>query len=114
MECRKVCFCIIPPLDRIEGIQIADGGNILIVFSKLVNLVVLRGAGGEFGLVVDGLCDTEEIVVKPLPQALEGLPVYAGATLLGDGRVALILDVPGLLRIGQSPRRAPLAAQPHP
>ena len=61
-------------------------------------LAVLRADGREFGLVVDGVFDTEEIVVKPLPDALRAGGVYAGATIRGDGQVALILDVPGLAR----------------
>jgi two-component system chemotaxis sensor kinase CheA len=46
--------------------------------------------------VVDGINDTQEIVVKPLSKQLKGLAVYAGATIMGDGRVALILDVLGI------------------
>ena len=61
-----------------------------------VNIVVLRADDRAFGLVVDGVSDTEEIVVKPMCQQLKGVPIYAGATILGDGRVALILDVLGL------------------
>ncbi len=59
-------------------------------------LAVLSVDGRQFGLVVDTVVDTQEIVVKPLGQELKGIGVYAGATVLGDGRVALILDVPGL------------------
>ena len=61
-----------------------------------VNVVVLQADGRPFGLVVDGVSDTEEIVVKPMCKQLKGVPIYAGATILGDGRVALILDVLGL------------------
>src|SRR5262249_33738894 len=50
----------------------------------------------QFGLVVDGINDTQEIVVKPLGKQFKGLTVYAGATIMGDGRVALILDVLGI------------------
>ncbi len=60
---------------------------------EAVNIVVLHADGRQFGLVVDGIHDTEEIVVKPLGQLLKGLSVFAGATIMGDGRVALILDV---------------------
>jgi two-component system chemotaxis sensor kinase CheA len=49
-----------------------------------------------YGLVVGAFHDTEEIVVKPLGRHLKGLQEYAGATILGDGSVALILDVGGL------------------
>ncbi len=55
-------------------------------------IVVLQAEDRQFGLVVDEVLDTEEIVVKPLSQQLKGMGVYAGATILGDGRVALILD----------------------
>lgn len=60
------------------------------------NIVVLRAGEQQFGLVVDQICDTEEIVVKPLGKQLKGIEVFAGATIMGDGRVALILDVMGL------------------
>ncbi|MDP9431309.1 MAG: chemotaxis protein CheA [Actinomycetota bacterium] len=56
-------------------------------------IVVLQAEDRQFGLVVDDVLDTEEIVVKPLSSQLKGVPAYAGATILGDGRVALILDV---------------------
>jgi two-component system chemotaxis sensor kinase CheA len=49
-------------------------------------------------MVVDRVLNTEEIVVKPLSSRLKGAGVYAGATILGDGRVALILDVQALAR----------------
>ena len=59
-------------------------------------VVVLQARDRQFGLVVDQVHDTEEVVVKPLGKHLKGVPIYAGATILGDGSVALILDVPGL------------------
>lgn len=61
-----------------------------------VNIVVLQADGRPFGLVVDDINDTEEIVVKPLGKQLKGLACFAGATIMGDGQVALILDVLGL------------------
>jgi two-component system chemotaxis sensor kinase CheA len=61
-----------------------------------MNVVVLQADERQFGLVVDGINDTEEIVVKPLGKQLKGIPVFAGATIMGDGRVALILDVLGI------------------
>jgi two-component system chemotaxis sensor kinase CheA len=63
---------------------------------SVVNIVVLQAEGSSFGVVVDTINDTEEIVVKPLGRQLKGIPAFAGATILGDGRVALILDVLGL------------------
>ena len=56
------------------------------------SIVVLQADERRFGLVVDKIHNTEEIVVKPLGTQLKGLAVYAGATILGDGAVALILD----------------------
>jgi len=66
------------------------------VNSGRVNIVVLEADGRHFGLVVDEINDTEEIVVKPLSKHLKSINVYAGATIMGDGKVALILDVLGL------------------
>ncbi|MGB8772528.1 MAG: chemotaxis protein CheW [Terriglobales bacterium] len=64
--------------------------------SRAVNIVVLEADGRQFGLVVDEINDTEEIVVKPLSKHLKNISVYAGATIMGDGKVALILDVLGV------------------
>src|ERR1022692_2816683 len=61
-----------------------------------VNIVVVEANGRHFGLVVDEINDTEEIVVKPLGKHLKHITVYSGATIMGDGKVALILDVIGL------------------
>jgi chemotaxis protein histidine kinase CheA len=63
---------------------------------QAVNIVVLQAEDRQFGLVVDEITDTQEIVVKPLGKQLKGIPAYSGATIMGDGRVALILDVLGL------------------
>ncbi|MBX3461820.1 MAG: chemotaxis protein CheW [Planctomycetes bacterium] len=60
------------------------------------NIVVLRAEDQQFGLVVESVLDTEEIVVKPLGKQLKGVPAFAGAAIMGDGRVALIIDVVGL------------------
>ena len=61
-------------------------------------IVVLQADGRQFGLVVDDIKDTEEIVVKPLGKQLRGIPLYAGATIMGDGTVALILDANAMAR----------------
>jgi two-component system chemotaxis sensor kinase CheA len=62
----------------------------------VINIVVLQADEQQFGLIVDEITDTEEIVVKPLGKQLKGISAYSGATIMGDGRVALILDVSGL------------------
>jgi len=61
-----------------------------------INIVVLQADDRQFGLVVEGVNDTEEIVVKPLSPQLKGIAAFSGATIMGDGKVALILDVIGL------------------
>lgn len=61
-----------------------------------VNVVVVQHDAGSFGMIADEIGDTEEIVVKPLGRQLRHLSLYAGATVLGDGRVSLILDVAGI------------------
>ena len=87
-------------LNQVLGLRTPDQ-------SEAVSIVVLQAEDRQFGLVVDGINDTQEIVVKPLGKQLKGLTLYAGATIMGDGHVALILDVLG---IGQS-ARASLASR---
>ncbi|MEZ4331011.1 MAG: chemotaxis protein CheW [Myxococcota bacterium] len=71
------------------------------VEERSINIVVLQAEDRQYGLVVDAVNDTEEIVVKPLSQQIRDIPVYAGATILGDGRVALILDAIGIAKRGR-------------
>jgi two-component system, chemotaxis family, sensor kinase CheA len=66
--------------------------------ARSVNVVVLQADGQAFGLIVDGVFDTQEIVVKPLGKQLRDLNVFAGATIMGDGKLSLIIDVGGLAR----------------
>lgn len=61
-----------------------------------LHIIVLQVDNESFGLVVDAVGDTEEIVVKPLQPQVKGIGVFAGAAILGDGQVALVLDVMGL------------------
>lgn len=65
---------------------------------ELVYIVVIQADEYQFGVVVDAIDDVQEIVVKPLGKQLKDLAVYAGATILGDGQIALILDAVGLAR----------------
>lgn len=60
-------------------------------------ILVLRSSGRRFGLLVDRVLGREEIVIKPMHAALKPISVFSGATLMGDGRVALIADVDGIL-----------------
>jgi len=66
--------------------------------SDAVTVVVLQSDDLRFGLCVSEVHDTQEIVVKPIGRQLKNLGMYAGATIMGDGRVALILDVAGLAK----------------
>jgi two-component system, chemotaxis family, sensor kinase CheA len=77
-----------PPRSRNSSDRRHTGGAL--------EIVVVTTGTQTYGLVVGSFHDTEEIVVKPLGSHLKGLEEYAGATILGDGSVALILDVAGL------------------
>ena len=66
--------------------------------AETINIVVLEAEGHPFGLVVDSIDDTQEIVVKGLSGRLQSVDLYAGATIMGDGSVVLILDACGLAR----------------
>jgi two-component system, chemotaxis family, sensor kinase CheA len=78
-------------------------------------VVVLQSGEGRFGLIVDAVHDAEAVVVKPLNSRLRSLKLYAGATILGDGEVALILDAAGVARqaglsFSEEPEAEPVAA----
>jgi len=70
-------------------------------YTSDVNLVIVSAGAYKYAMVVDDLDDTVEIVVKPLGHHLQHCQAYAGATIMGDGQVALILDVPGLARLAE-------------
>jgi two-component system chemotaxis sensor kinase CheA len=57
---------------------------------------VAQSEGVQFGIVVDSIFNIQDVVVKPLGPLLNNLPKYAGATILGSGRVSLIIDVDGI------------------
>jgi two-component system chemotaxis sensor kinase CheA len=79
-------------LDRALGVGAPVGDGVL----DTCHVAVVTSGNRRFGLAVDELLDSEEIVVKPLGRQLASCQGYAGATILGDGRVALILDVDDL------------------
>ncbi|HOX50966.1 MAG TPA: chemotaxis protein CheW, partial [Fibrobacteria bacterium] len=66
--------------------------------ASAVNIAVLSAGSFQYGLIVDHLHESEEIVVKPLGGHFRSCQCYAGATILGDGRVAPILDVVGITK----------------
>ncbi len=61
-------------------------------------MVIVNVGTQRVGFVVDQLIGQEEVVIKPLGKSLHGTPGMAGATITGDGRIALILDVPSMLK----------------
>lgn len=61
------------------------------------NILVLKSGTQQYGLIVDKIRDIEEIVVKPLSQFLKNCKCFSGATIMGDGQVAMILDVSGIV-----------------
>jgi two-component system chemotaxis sensor kinase CheA len=62
------------------------------------HVVVVHVGNQKVGFVVEQLIGQEEVVIKPLGAFLQGLAGFAGATITGDGRIALILDVPSLMK----------------
>lgn len=83
------------PLVRLQA-ALGDGCSEATLAGRALDIIVVESGSTSYGLIVDGLHDSEEIVVKPLGQHLKGCPCLAGATILGDGEVALILDVTGI------------------
>lgn len=79
-------------LDKTLGLRAADAND----RPTSANILVLETGQIRYGLLVDSLFDNEEIVVKPLGKHVRDLGYVAGATILGDGYVALILDVMGI------------------
>jgi two-component system chemotaxis sensor kinase CheA len=62
------------------------------------HVVVVQIGPQQIGFVVDSLIGQEEVVIKPLDSLLQGTPGMAGATITSDGGIALILDIPGLIK----------------
>ena len=77
-------------LDRALGLEVSGDQGVYIM--------VLQADGRRFGLVVDRVLNTEEVVVKALNSRFKDIGLYAGATILGDGKVGLILDISSLAR----------------
>ncbi|WP_339911263.1 chemotaxis protein CheW [Symmachiella dynata] len=78
-------------LDRELGLDDEHAGE-----ERDVNIVVVQAGDEQFGLIVSEVFDTEEIVVKPVGHLLKDIAIYQGTTILGDGRVIMILDVAGI------------------
>ncbi len=80
-----------------------DAGSCLEVMggdrdSQMLDIAVVRIGQKRFGLIIDRALETEEIVVKPLHSAQSGIKIFLGSTIMGDGSVALILDIDGIAK----------------
>ena len=62
------------------------------------HVIMVRVGNASVGFVVDQVIGQEEVVIKPLDKLLQGIPGMAGSTITGDGNIAIILDIPGLLK----------------
>jgi len=76
----------------------AEGGQNGARLTQSLNIAIVKAGNNRYGLVVDRIMGTEEIVVKPLHRAVKSLGIYSGATILGNGKCALILDVENIAR----------------
>ena len=103
-------------IDRIHGVEVYRRRGELLPLAHLsdllgtsrqrrddgvLNIVVVKAEETAFGLVVHEVNDTQEIVVKALGKQLKSLTCYVGATIMGDGKIALILDVAGIARLAK-------------
>ncbi|MFP4347775.1 MAG: chemotaxis protein CheW [Desulfococcaceae bacterium] len=73
-------------------------GRELLNRTEPIRVIAVQSGGARFGLVVDRIISTEEIVVKPLPRYLKKMTCFSGVTILGNGKVALILDTAGIMK----------------
>jgi len=79
--------------------------------TRIEYILVLRLPGRRFGLVVDEVRGTEEVVVKPMHASIKRVGIFTGATIMGDGRVALITDVGGIVEHARLSFEAAVEAQ---
>jgi len=80
------------PFIRLRHLFGLEGGK------QRENVVIVGYQGGHAGIVVDALYGEHQAVIKPLGNLFQDLPCISGSTILGNGRIALVLDVPGLYR----------------
>ena len=80
------------------GEWVVQDPNYVIDKRAMAHVVVVHAGSRQVGFVVDQLIGQEEVVIKALGAKLQGLEGLSGATITGDGKIALILDVPGLMK----------------
>jgi two-component system chemotaxis sensor kinase CheA len=88
------------PLVWLRDCLSLEGGDRDAAAGATIEVVVVRSGEGRMGLVVDGLAGTQDVVIEDLPGFLDDVSGVAGATILGDGSVALIVDVAALSPTG--------------
>jgi two-component system, chemotaxis family, sensor kinase CheA len=64
---------------------------------NVVRILIVSGSNAKIGIIIDSLVGNEEIVVKPMPEYIKNIKSFSGATILGDGSVAMIIDIVGLM-----------------
>lgn len=99
------------PLLRLDSVLGLSGQS---VSQDKCYVIVVKGGDKRVGIIVDGLMDQQEFVIKPVARHIGDIKGIAGATILGDGKVALILDIPVLIKIaeksGKTGKRATVGA----
>ena len=97
------------PVFYLQHWLVKGGGNLSV--PREGHVVIVSVGTQRVGFVVDQLIGQEEVVIKPLGKLLQGTPGMAGATITGDGTIALILDVPSMLKryVGLNKRLKPVA-----
>ena len=98
---------LLPLVELGQLLKVDKGVRALDRVNGELGIVVLQANDRLFGLVVDEITDIQDIVVKPLAKQLRDVDTFAGATILGDGRIALILDITGVAK------RANLSSDQH-
>ncbi|MGY3803842.1 hybrid sensor histidine kinase/response regulator [Pigmentibacter ruber] len=84
------------PIISLSEILFSKKVDVAFIEKSITNVVILNADNFLFGLIVDDIDDSADIVVKPLTQFLKELKVFSGASIMGDGSVALTLDVLGI------------------
>ncbi|MDZ7962147.1 MAG: chemotaxis protein CheA [Aulosira sp. DedQUE10] len=85
---------LVPLIYLNQALRVSDSAT----NNETLSIIIVQAENYRFGLVVDSIEDIQEIVVKPLGKQLKHISLFAGATILGDGKVALIIDVIGLAK----------------
>ncbi len=106
---RGLLIPIIPLQDLFSKTKPFSGGSRPVQTSNeygILSIVILSSEGSTFGAIVDDIYDSTDIVVKPLGSGLDAVKLFSGATILGDGSIALTIDVTGIAEQANIKNRA--------